>query len=226
MAAGVKGKKRSVARKSRASKALSPFRTELTKPLARVHAASIDKEAIAPEDRWVAPSHAANVIGMSEKYLAALREGRKDIEGPPFKKLGNSKTSPVRYNLAQLRDWINSFPTQVRTFCAAPSPIMSASDFFTGRNLDSRWLFAEVDGDLVDFFQALNGNVFERSPETQLHWLNTWEWLQRSASTPAFQGAVASALAPLRARALSMYEEKLLEVAVNPAAARRKTPRT
>lgn len=180
-------------------------------PKARLQDATIDKEAVAPEDQWLSPDQAAAVLGMSKKWLDARREGRKQIDGPPFKKLEASKTSPIRYDLAELRDWPNSFPSQVRTFCAAPSLLNSASDFYTGKNLDSFRLCAEADGEMVDFFVALNGGVFERKPCTPLRWLNSWEWLRQSASTGAMSADIQATLSSIRARALYMHEERALE---------------
>lgn len=146
---------------------------------------AIDQNATAPEDRWLPPRAAAAVIGVSEKWLAAAREGRKDIEGPPFRKLGKGKTSPVRYNLARLKEWIESFPEMV-DLAGRQSSLRSFADFQglvgTGmRALEERWLFALDDGKPIDFFQALNEGAVESKPATRYRWLTLGSWAQLMA---------------------------------------------
>lgn len=141
---------------------------------------AIEQNAMAPEDRWLPPRATAAILGVSEKWLAAAREGRKDVEGPPFRKLGQGKTSPVRYNLARLREWIESFPEMV-DLAGRQSSLRSFADFQglvgTGmRALEERWLFALDEGMPVDFFQALNEGVVESKPATRYRWLTLPTW--------------------------------------------------
>ena len=48
---------------------------------------------------------AAEFLGVTVKTLAEMAMHR---EGPPFAKLGDGKTSPVRYPLDRLREWVDS----------------------------------------------------------------------------------------------------------------------
>lgn len=87
----------------------------------RLPAQSIDNCVLDPEDRWLSPKTVAVMLDFSEDWLSQLREGLKGIEGPPFKKLGDAKSSPVRYNLARLREWMNRFPELASNAGAAPT---------------------------------------------------------------------------------------------------------
>lgn len=143
---------------------------------------AIDQNTIDPADRWLPPRAAAALMGVSEKWLAAAREGRKDVEGPPFRKLGTGKTSPVRYNLARLREWIESFPEMV-DLAGRQSSLRSFAEFqnLIGagmRALEERWLFALADGEPIDFFQALNEGLVESKPATRYRWLTLPTWAQ------------------------------------------------
>jgi len=181
-------------------------------------ARAIEHEAIAPEDRLLSPKVVAAMLGVSEKWLSAAREGRKSIQGPPYQKLGDAARSPVRYNLAALRDWLAKRPQRLNTHGATVTKFASASEFFTSDALGEPWLFAEVDGELIDIFVAINGGVFERKPETPLRWLTSWEWLKYSAATPSMSGFISSALSSIRGRARSAHEERVLEQAIPKAA--------
>lgn len=143
---------------------------------------AIKAEATTPENRWLPPRAAAAMLGVSDKWLANAREGRKDIEGPPFRKLGNGRTSPVRYNLARLQEWIEAFPEMV-DLAGRQSSLRSFAEFQsligTGmRALEERWLFALNDGKPIDFFQALNEGLVESRPATGYRWLTLGSWAQ------------------------------------------------
>jgi hypothetical protein len=142
---------------------------------------AVEQNAVAPEDRWLPPRATAAVLGVSEKWLAAAREGRKGVEGPPFRKLGTGKTSPVRYNLARLREWIESFP-EIVDLAGRQSSLRSFADFqgligTSMRALEERWLFALDDGKPVDFFQAINEGLVEHKPAMRYRWLTPATWL-------------------------------------------------
>jgi hypothetical protein len=154
---------------------------------------AIDRNTIDPEDRWLPPRAAAALMGISEKWLAAAREGRKDIEGPPFRKLGKGKTSPVRYNLARLREWIDSFPEMV-DLAGRQSSLRSFAEFrnLIGegmRAIEERWLFALDDGKPIDFFQALNEGLVESKPATRYRWLTLPGWMmsRKEKHVPGFE---------------------------------------
>lgn len=51
-------------------------------------------------DLLLRPEIVAELIGVDKKWLASAREGRKKIQGPPFIKLGEGRTAPIRYRLA------------------------------------------------------------------------------------------------------------------------------
>lgn len=74
-----------------------------------------DRVPIAPEDRWLSSREAAAMLGFSATWLGAVREGRKGIEGPPFKKLGLARSAPIRYKLANIRKWLTQIPNQRMT---------------------------------------------------------------------------------------------------------------
>ena len=75
-----------------------------------LNSSTIKENVNHPETQWLKPSEVARLIGLDEKWLAAAREGRKDITGPPFIKIGSGKTSPIRYPIDELINWMNSFP--------------------------------------------------------------------------------------------------------------------
>lgn len=143
----------------------------------RLPAQSIDNCVLDPEDRWLSPKTVAVMLDFSEDWLSQLREGLKGIEGPPFKKLGDAKSSPVRYNLARLREWMNRFPELASNAGAAPTFFISMGDFINGTSLEEPWLFAQIENESVDFFKALNEGLFDIEPEPELHWMTIEEWL-------------------------------------------------
>jgi len=53
------------------------------------------------EERWLPPKLVSEILGVSPKWLSAAREGRKGILGPPFVKLGEGRTAPIRYQALQ-----------------------------------------------------------------------------------------------------------------------------
>lgn len=144
---------------------------------------AIDANIAKPDDYWLPPRAAAAIIGMSEKWLANAREGRSGVEGPPFKKLGSGKTSPVRYNLGRLKEWMEQFPEMVDV-AGRKSSICSFAEFqgLAGaglRAIEERWLFAIPDGgEPIEFFQALNEGLVVGKPAPRYKWLTLPGWMK------------------------------------------------
>lgn len=86
------------------------------------------------------PAQVAAMLNVSEKWLAAAREGRKGLAGPPYIKLGNGRTSPIRYPAGSLAEWLNGFALQTST-----AMHRTFADFRLFGGLDDRWLFAVND---------------------------------------------------------------------------------
>lgn len=131
---------------------------------------SVIKENVKyPETLWLKPSEVAKLIGLDEKWLAAAREGRKGIVGPPFIKLGTGKTSPIRYPLAELLKWIESFPMSVSHNC----PHSSYASFLTLSSPKELWPFTLYeDGTFDEIFNSINTGRFDREYRTrQIIWL-------------------------------------------------------
>ena len=101
----------------------------------------------------------AAYFGVDEKWLAAAREGRKQMPGPGFTKLGSAKNSPIRYPLSEIIAFEEKLSVRYsihRTLATSAS----LQNFMTS-GADERWLFAVTkDGThAVDSFAVL--------PETQ-----------------------------------------------------------
>lgn len=80
--------------------------------MARVSLQQIQDNAPPGTDPWLTPQALAELCGLDVKWLAAAREGRKAVRGPAYVKLGEGRTSPVRYPLSAVIAWMQSF--QVR----------------------------------------------------------------------------------------------------------------
>ncbi len=95
-------------------------------------------------DPWLSPAAVASVLGVDEKWLANAREGRKELKGPPYIKMGQGKTSPVRYKLSSLIGWMSSFPEQISTTHARREVVAhrNFANFMDRAAARERWLFA------------------------------------------------------------------------------------
>lgn len=149
---------------------------------------AIDANIVNPGDYWLPPRAAAALLGVSEKWLANAREGRAGVEGPPFRKLGTGRTSPVRYNLGRLKEWLEQFPEMV-DIAGRKSSICSFSEFQglagTGlRAIEERWLFAWLkDGEPLEFFQALKEGLAEAKPAPCYRWLTLPTFIRMTGET-------------------------------------------
>ena len=105
------------------------------------------------------------LLGLDEKWLSAAREGRKGLNGTPYKKLGNGKTSLIRYPIDTLIIWMESFPLKSGT----TSHFSSFASFQnTGSSIDV-WPFVHYDNGAVDeIFISINCGKFTKNYRTRL----------------------------------------------------------
>ena len=98
-------------------------------------------------DLMLTPAQVAAMLNVSTKWLANAREGRAQVSGPPYIKLGPGKTAPIRYPMAELGNWLASFQTQTYT-CHRVGEFL--------RTGEGRWLYLVNDATLEvkEFFEA------------------------------------------------------------------------
>lgn len=127
-------------------------------------------------ERWLSPRQASEITGLSEKWLAAAREGRKGVEGPPFKKIGAGRTAPVRYPLHSLREWMTSFNAFIDNAGRKSSICSSFTEFCRSNSPDATWLFALDLENLsyAEFVAAVNSQTW--TPKLLLRWLTIAEY--------------------------------------------------
>lgn len=103
-------------------------------------------------DQLLTPAQVAAIIKLSTKWLANAREGRGQISGPPYIKLGPGKTAPIRYRASSLCDWMASFPTQTHT-CHRFYDFLATEE--------GRWLYLVNDETLqaIEFFEAAREHI-------------------------------------------------------------------
>lgn len=140
---------------------------------------AINTNIVNPDDYWLPPRAAAAILGVSEKWLANAREGRSGTEGPPFIKLGSGRTSPVRYNLGRLKEWLEQFQEMV-DIAGRQSSLRSFAEFQsrlgTPQALDDRWLFAIGKDGPMDFFEALRSGTLDSDDPPDCQWLSLLQW--------------------------------------------------
>lgn len=170
-------------------------------------------QVLTAEDIYLSPQTLAAMTGLDEKWFAGAREGHKEVDGPPFRKLGTAKTSPVRYNLADVRKWWAQFPKQVTTH-GKLSTFRSAVDFFKGATPESRWLFADVDGAPMDIVLALQGGAFNGNEEPRVAWLTFPEWIHQAWTSQLLHRQITSLLRPLQEAALASHEQNAFDIEV------------
>lgn len=83
--------------------------------MAQVSLQQIQDNAPADIDPWLTPQAVAEICGVTVAWLAAAREGRKAVRGPAYVKLGEGRTSPVRYPLSAVIAWRQSFKVHETT---------------------------------------------------------------------------------------------------------------
>ena len=121
------------------------------------------------EPLWLKPAEVSIMIGFDEKWLAAAREGRKGLVGPPFRKIGSGKTSPIRYPVDKLIIWMDSFPLQGVT----TSQFSSFATFQHAGSVSDVWPFVLYDdGTMDEIFRSINSGKFAEQYRTrQIIWL-------------------------------------------------------
>jgi hypothetical protein len=162
-------------------------------------------QILTAEDIYLSPQVLAAMTGLDEKWFAGAREGQKEVDGPPFRKLGTAKSSPVRYNLADVRKWWAQFPKQVTTH-GKVSTFRSAGDFFKDASPDSQWLFADIDGEPVDIVLALQSGAFAGIDQPDVAWLTFPEWIARAWRCDRMHREISALLGPLKAAAFANLE--------------------
>ncbi|MBK7646868.1 MAG: hypothetical protein IPJ12_06850 [Betaproteobacteria bacterium] len=130
-------------------------------------------------EQWLPPAAAAEIIGMTPKWLAAVREGRKDIKGPLYKKLGEGRTSPIVYPLSELLAWMATIPAQKSTLERPIVQHETFGRFMSDATPTDRWLFviSEDRRSATEIFTALLGRPLKS--EIQLQWLTRAEYASR-----------------------------------------------
>lgn len=111
-------------------------------------------------DLLLRPEIVAELIGVDKKWLASAREGRKKIQGPPFIKLGEGRTAPIRYRLGAVMDWIAALEEKVSGMHRIAVPHFTYSDFLASGDSKGRWLYLVSRGGeaATEFFEALRGD--------------------------------------------------------------------
>ncbi len=130
---------------------------------------TIESNVSVPGVQWLKPAEVSALLGLDEKWLAAAREGLKGLNGPPYRKIGNGKTSPIRYPLDELIAWMKSFPAYGGTSSHFPSFL----NFQTEATIKDVWPFVLYeDGTLFEIFSALNNDRFRKEFRTrQIIWI-------------------------------------------------------
>lgn len=136
---------------------------------------NLSKDSISETNPLLTPKQAAQIIGMSEKWLASARAGLKVVNGPPFIKLGEGRTAPIRYKLSSLQTWVTQFGEVINTSGATPAACRSFHDFQSRAVATDRWLFAIDPGTkrFDEFFQAVLAGQIKSA--TALKWLSNDE---------------------------------------------------
>lgn len=130
-------------------------------------------------EQWLPPAAAAEIIGMTPKWLAAAREGRKGIEGPRYKKLGDGRTSPIVYPLSELLSWMAAIPAQTSTLERPVVQQETFGRFISDATPTDRWLFVigEDRRSATEIFTALLAEPLQS--DACLQWLTRAEYLSR-----------------------------------------------
>jgi hypothetical protein len=162
---------------------------------------------VALEDRWFAPKTIGAIFGLDEKWLGSIREGLKGIDGPPFKKLGSGRSAPIRYNYGKFKDWFDKFPSLINTQGKLAARAGSVLGFFSERNANNQWLFAEVNGEPQDIVVAINSGAFDGEGDPQTYWLTYWEWLAKAAQSGRMALEIDKLLSQISENAIAIHED-------------------
>jgi hypothetical protein len=130
-------------------------------------------------DPWLSPAAVSEIIGVDKKWLANAREGRKNIQGPPYIKLGEGRTAPIRYRLSSVIAWMASFDEHGSTMHRAATPHRSFAQFMDKASGTDRWLFVVgPDGrSATDVFEALKWGALMSN--VKLQWLTRANYINQ-----------------------------------------------
>lgn len=122
-------------------------------------------------DPLLPPAFVAELVGVDTKWLAGAREGRKTIQGPPYIKLGEGRTAPIRYRLSSLITWMASFQEQTSTMERPVVPHTTFGRFMSNASPSDRWLFVlAADGrSAMDIFAVIKNETLKS--DMHLQWL-------------------------------------------------------
>jgi hypothetical protein len=132
------------------------------------------RENLPTDERWLRPEEAAAIIGLDIKWLANAREGRKNLSGPPYIKVGEGRTAPIRYKLASLLAWMHSFTELTNTTHREQVPHKRFSDFLSQGRPSERWLF------VLNKAATTANDVFEVLQQGDIPVGTTLRWLTLS----------------------------------------------
>jgi hypothetical protein len=179
-------------------------------------ALSVDalNDVIGPEHRWLSPKKLAELFDLDEKWLEDARGGRKEVDGPPFQKIGSAANAPVRYNLALALEWMRRFPTVVNTSGKSLSRFASMGDFLRERSLTEPWPFGWHNGNLMDVVELINRGLLD-DDAVSLAWLTWPEWVASAANDSRLGQQLRVALDQVADHALALYESSLFGAKLN-----------
>jgi hypothetical protein len=130
-------------------------------------------------DPLLPPALAAELAGVTKKWLASAREGLKTIKGPPYVKLGEGRTAPVLYRLSSLQAWMDALQEQTSTLERPAVPHRSFGRFMSDAASSDRWLFVISDDrrSATEIFTALAEEQLKS--DIQLQWLTLAEYTSK-----------------------------------------------
>ena len=117
---------------------------------------------------------------------------------PPYKKLGDGKSAPIRYNYGLFKHWLDKFPSVINTQGKLAARAASALSFFSARDALNQWLFAEVNGEPQDIVVAINSGAFDGGNDPLTYWLTYWEWLAKAARSGRMSPTIDKLLSRIR----------------------------
>ena len=172
------------------------------------------QDVVALEDRWFSPKVIGAIFGLDEKWLSSVREGLKGIDGPPFKKLGTGKSSPIRYNYGKFKEWFDQFPSMINTQGKLAARSASVLSFFSERDPYNQWLFAEVNGEPQEIIVAINSGAFDGDADPLVYWLTYWEWLAKAANSGRMAMMIDKVARQISEEAIAIHEDDDLRTSV------------
>lgn len=179
---------------------------------------------VALEDRWFSPKTMGAIFGLDEKWLSSVREGLKGVDGPPYKKLGEGRSAPIRYNYGLFKQWLDKFPSVINTQGKLAARATSVSNFFSQRDAHNQWLFAEVNGEPQDVSVAIKSGAFDVENDPLTYWLTYWEWLAKAATSGRMAPTFDKFLSRISEHAIAVHEDDDFSATVPKARVPEKAP--